>query len=92
MPSLTEQIPERFLHEGPLAEDALIFEDKVQVLGVVDDDARWQRGHVKLKGLAAKEALAADEPGEELVTVLKEVQAIADEGQRVWWFPSKRSK
>lgn len=82
----TKQIPEGLLHKVPLGKDALILEDKVQVLGVVDNDAWRQRGHVELKGLAAKEAFAPDEPGQELVTVLEEVQAIADEGQRVWWF------
>lgn len=82
----TKQIPEGFRHEGALGKEALVLEDKVEVLGVIDDDAGGQRGHVQLQRLAAKEALAPDEPGEELVAVLEEVQAVADEGQCVGWF------
>src|SRR6266566_1222740 len=57
---LTEQVPEHALDKAPLAEDALIPEDKVEIPGVVDHDTGRQAGHDNLERLVAELALAVD--------------------------------
>lgn len=86
--AVAEEVPQRGLHEAALGKDgAVVPEDEVEVARVGDDDARRQAGDVQLERLAAEEALALGEPGEELLAGPEEVEAVADEGERIWWFP-----
>jgi len=88
---LTEQVPEHALDKAPLAEDALIPEDKVEIPGVVDHDTGRQAGHDNLERLVAELALAVDKPRKQLPSGLEEQDAIADERERVRRLPADTS-
>lgn len=87
--AVAKEVPQGRLHEGAPRKDALVVEDIVHVARVVDDNAGREAGHVQLEGLGAEEALAAGEPGKELLAGLEEVEAIADEREGVWGFSER---
>ena len=66
----TEQIPGKALEKVAFVEYRFILEDKVQVLGIVDDYPRRQGRHGDLKSLEPKLTLAFDKPVEELLSGL----------------------
>lgn len=86
--TLTEKVPQGLLDKIAFGEDGLVPKDIVQVGGIIDDHARRQAGDVQLKGLVAEDALALDEPREELLPGLQEQDSVADKGQRVGRLPT----
>jgi hypothetical protein len=83
---MAEKIPGALLEEVALFKDALVAEDKVQVLRVVDDYAWWQGGDGDVEGFVAIETLTTVEPGEELLTRLKEYYPVSYKWKCVWGF------
>lgn len=73
----TKKISRPPLEELSLCKYPLVLEDILQVLGVADDDAWWERWHGDLKRLVAETAFALCEPGEQCLPLLQESDTVA---------------
>jgi hypothetical protein len=85
--AVSKQIPRPLLHKLALGEQALILEDKVEILRAVDEHP-WRQGwHTESDRLIAKLALALVEPVEQIPAGLQKLDAIADQGEGIRGFP-----
>jgi hypothetical protein len=86
----TEQVPRPAPEEFSLGDMLLVFENEFEVYRILDHHTRWKSRDRDLICLESEQFLAMDEPFEQGMSGLQELDRVTQDRQRMGWSPEEK--